>query len=175
MPARNPPTGGLPTRGRHDARCPMALHRPENPDPGLPSDPPGRRTGPKPNHRSGVPAPPQRPSRPLQRGDISIRPHRGLAPALRSLPPPEDFRSTIFPIRVDAKRHALPWPAGKPDSIGHRRIEQDMSARCRGTRPSALAPPAGYRPKSSPNGTHMKAPEVHASGAFRVSSSATVR
>jgi hypothetical protein len=40
VPARNPPSGGLPTRGRHDARCPMALHRPENPDLGLSSDPP---------------------------------------------------------------------------------------------------------------------------------------
>jgi len=40
----------------------MALHRSENPDPGLPSDPPGRCTGAKPNRRSGVPTPPQRPS-----------------------------------------------------------------------------------------------------------------
>ena len=176
-PARNPPAGGLPTRGRHDARCPMALHRPENPDSGLPSDPPGRRTGPKPNHRSGVPAPPT----------------RSIAPAVAGHPLRSDQRDP--PRRLCAACHH--------QKISDQRLFQSgwmqSATACHGRQGSwtasamvgssrtcphgaqhqrrVLAQPAGQQRKPlSPNvAPNTKAPEVHASGAFCVSGSAADR
>jgi hypothetical protein len=108
----------------------MTLHRLENPDLGLPSDPPAGALGPSELslRRPGTVVALHRAQ--YRRTMSLFRLNAILTPALRSLPPPEDFRTMIRRIQGECKAPHPAMARQGSHSDGRRQIEQDIPARC---------------------------------------------